>query len=286
MNLKVQNLSFKYGRRKPEVLTDFNIDISRGGIVGILGPNGVGKSTLLYLIAGLLTPKSGEVTYCGVNTRLRLPAMQSSIFIVPEEVFFPKLTIDKYLNIFAPFYPGFDKTIFDDCLNEFAYQPTGNIMSVSMGQKKKIILSLAFASGASLLLLDEPTNGLDIPGKAAFRRLCARYASDEKIFLVSTHQVRDLDQLLDHIVIMNMCSPLLNADTVTITEKLKFLSGTPSVPEGALFSAPTIGGFNVILQNNDNSETPLNIETLFDLVMNRPELINSIFNPEIKQENE
>lgn len=286
MNLNVKNITFKYRRRKPNVLDDFNIDISTGGIVGILGPNGVGKSTLLYLIAGLLTPKSGEVIFCGVNTRKRLPAVQSSIFLVPEEVFFPKLTLEKYLGILTPFYPGFDMDVFNDCLREFAFQPTGTINAVSMGQKKKIILSMAFACGASLLLMDEPTNGLDIPGKNAFRRLCARYATDDRLFLISTHQVRDLEQLLDHIIIMNMCSPLLDANTAEITSKLKFISGAGAPDEDALYCIPAIGGYNMILQNNDNAETQINIEALFDLVMNRPELINSIFNSSKPQENE
>lgn len=277
MNLKIDNISFRYKRRAPMVLEDFNLELSQGGICGLLGPNGVGKSTLLYLIAGALTPMHGKVYFNGIDTRRRLPLTLSEIYLVPEEVVLPKCSLDEYVGRLAPLYTRFNKDVLDESLSEFNFIPTGNIDSLSMGQKKKIALSFAFSVNAGVLLMDEPTNGLDIPGKAAFRTLCARYASDESAFIISTHQVRDIDQLLDHLVIMNTRRTLLNAAVCDVQRSLKFISGYGDVPADALYAANSIGGYNAILPNIDGDDTEINLESLFDFAMGNPDKIETIF---------
>ncbi|MDE6431188.1 MAG: ABC transporter ATP-binding protein, partial [Duncaniella sp.] len=154
-----------------------------------------------------------------------------------------------------------------------------NLGSLSMGQKKKAFMSFALACNTSLLLMDEPTNGLDIPGKSAFRRFIASNMIDERSIVISTHQVRDIDRLLDHVIIMDHSQVLLNERVDRITDRLKFLvTDSPSVIEAALYSQPSIGGMNVILPNDDETDTELNLESLFEMSMARPDVLKDLFN--------
>ena len=207
--LEVRNCTFRYPRQKEPVLKDFSLSLEEGGVYGLLGSNGAGKSTLLYLMTGLLTPDSGEALLNGVNTRRRLPETMSDIFIVPEEFDFPSLSLKKFTEINGVFYPRFSYNDMVDNLELFELTPDMNIGELSMGQKKKVALSFAMATNTRILILDEPTNGLDIPGKNAFRRFIARAATDDRIFIISTHQVRDVAQILDSIVIIDIKRVLL-----------------------------------------------------------------------------
>ncbi|MDE5595216.1 MAG: ABC transporter ATP-binding protein [Muribaculaceae bacterium] len=279
--LNIQNLSFRYPRRSQAVLDDFSLKIDNGGIYGLLGPNGAGKSTLLYLISGLLTPKTGEVKFNGVNTRLRLPETLNDIFIVPEELTLPALKLDSYVKMNAPFYPRFS---YEDLQRHLATFEVGDIAryklsSLSMGQKKKIFMSFALACNTSLLLMDEPTNGLDIPGKAAFRRFIASSASDDKIIVISTHQVRDIDRILDHVIIMDEHRLLLNESINAITDRLAFLAtADKELIARALVAQPGIGGAQIVIENDGSLDTEVNLESLFELATTRRDIINALFN--------
>ncbi len=274
MELKTENLSFRYTRRRPEVLQDVNLTFDTGGVVGLLGPNGAGKSTLLYLIAGALTPTKGEVTYRGTNTRLRRPDVLSSIYLVAEEAALPRMSLKSYVELYSKFYPGFDNDIMQMSLKEFDMFEPGRLDALSMGQKKKILLSFAFACNTPVVLLDEPTNGLDIPGKAAFRRLVARLATDDRLFLISTHQVRDLDTILDRVLIMNERRFLLNESIVSLQERLLFVSGASEAPADALYALPSLSGVDYVAPNTDDADTEVNLEILFEAVLKNPELLN------------
>lgn len=279
--LNIQNLSFRYPRRSQAVLDDFSLKIDNGGIYGLLGPNGAGKSTLLYLISGLLTPKTGEVKFSGVNTRLRLPETLNDIFIVPEELTLPAVKLDSYVKMNAPFYPRFS---YEDLQRHLATFEVGDIAryklsSLSMGQKKKIFMSFALACNTSLLLMDEPTNGLDIPGKAAFRRFIASSASDDKIIVISTHQVRDIDRILDHVIIMDEHRLLLNESINAITDRLAFLAtADKDLIARALVAQPGIGGAQIVIENDGSLDTEVNLESLFELATTRRDIINALFN--------
>lgn len=287
--LNIQNLSFRYPRRSQAVLDDFSLKIDNGGIYGLLGPNGAGKSTLLYLISGLLTPKTGEVKFNGVNTRLRLPETLNDIFIVPEELTLPAVKLDSYVKMNAPFYPRFS---YEDMQRHLATFEVGDIAryklsSLSMGQKKKIFMSFALACNTSLLLMDEPTNGLDIPGKAAFRRFIASSASDDKIIVISTHQVRDIDRILDHVIIMDEHRLLLNESINAITDRLAFLAtADKELIDLALVAQPGIGGAQIVIENDGSLDTEVNLESLFELATTRRDIINALFNRQTAEAHE
>lgn len=279
--LDIQNLSFRYPRRSRAAVNDYSLRIDNGGVYGLLGSNGAGKSTLLYLIAGLLTPASGRVEFEGIDTRRRLPETLNDIFIVPEEFTLPSVKLDSYVKMNAPFYPRFSH---DDLLRHLETFEVGDIArhklsSLSMGQKKKIFMCFALACNTKMLLMDEPTNGLDIPGKAAFRRFIASSASDEKIILISTHQVRDIDHILDHVIIMDDNRLLLNQSIATLTQKLAFLSTSDkSLIEKALVAQQGIGQSQIVIENDGTFDTEVNLESLYELATTRCDIVDTLFN--------
>lgn len=276
--LKIHDCTFKYPRNKEAVLKNFSLEISEGGVYGLLGSNGAGKTTLLYLIAGLLTPANGEVTFDGVNTRRRLPETQSEIYVVPEELDFPALTLKKFVEINSVFYPRFSYDELVENLSLFDLTPDLNIGELSMGQKKKVALSFAMATNTRLLILDEPTNGLDIPGKTAFRRYIARATSEDRIFIISTHQVRDVAQILDRVVIIDNQKVLLNQPVYEIQKRLKFLDTIDrSLVDAALYAQNSPVGSSIILPNLDGNDTEINLELLFEYAHNDPDSLDSVF---------
>lgn len=276
--LDISHLTYSYGRSKPPVLSDFSFTAVPGRIYGLLGPNGAGKSTLLQLVMGALTPGRGEVTFDGVNTRRRLPQTLGSMMLVPEEPDLPSMPLDTYAHTYGSLYPGFDASVMGHCLEVFGLSGNLSLKALSMGQKKKVVLSFAFATQTPLLLMDEPTNGLDIPGKAAFRRLCAEMMTDERVFIISTHQVRDLDQLLDHVLVMNECRLVFSQPVADIQERLSFDRNAHGYdPDRVLCSIPSPGGDDIMTRNDSGRDTEVNLELLFDYALNHSAELNDLF---------
>lgn len=283
--LQVENISFSYGRRKPEVLSDFSFSLEKGRVYGLLGKNGVGKSTLLYLMCGLLTPKHGRVMYHGVDMRRRLPETLRDVFLVPEEFDLPAVSLVQFVELNSPFYPNFSKEDMMTYLHLFEMDWNIHLGGLSMGQKKKVFMSFALATHTSLLLMDEPTNGLDIMAKSQFRKFIASGMSDERTIVISTHQVRDIDNVLDHVVIMNNSRVLLDESIVCVTERLAFVeSDSPALAEEALYKLPSVQGNSLLLPNREGVETKLNLELLFGAVLADPEKIKELFHSKVEEE--
>lgn len=206
--LKINNITFGYNNHK--VLQEFSLDFFEGGVYGLLGKNGTGKSTLLYLIMGLLTPEKGTITYNGIDTRLRRPEVLEDMFIVPEEYNLPSISLKKYVNTLKRFYPRFDNDLLKRCLQLFEMPEEVNLGALSMGQKKKVYMCIAIAARTRMLLMDEPTNGLDIPSKSQFRKVIASSMAPDQIAIISTHQVHDVELLFDHAIMIEKNKILLN----------------------------------------------------------------------------
>ena len=270
--IEVSNISFKYAGQKDLVFDDFSLTLKQDNIYGLLGKNGTGKSTLLYLISGLLRPKKGSVRFDGVETRLRRPETLSEIFIVPEEFDLPAMSLDAYVKINEPFYPRFSREVLEACLKDFELSTDLKLNALSMGQKKKVFMSFALAAGTKVLLMDEPTNGLDIPSKSQFRKVVAQYMTEDRTLIISTHQVHDVESLLDHILILSQQKLLLDAAVAEITEKYVFEYRvfeyrTPDEMEDALYAEPSLQGNAVIAPRKaDSAETQVNLELLFNAV--------------------
>ena len=277
--LEVKNLSFSYGRRKAMVLEDFSLTLQKGSVFGLLGKNGTGKSTLLYLMSGLLRPQNGQVLYKGTDVVKRYPETLQDMFLVPEEVVLPNVKLKHYVKLNAPFYPKFSGEVLKACLSEFGMGEDLELGALSMGQKKKVFISFAIATNVTLLLMDEPTNGLDIPSKSQFRKMIATNMSDDKAVIISTHQVRDIDSLLDHVVIIDEKQLLLNESVANICDTIYFAeqSMNESTDE-ALYVQPSVQGNHVVLPNTYHEDSNLNLEVLFNAMLAEREKMQQMFN--------
>ena len=214
--LEIDNLSFTYQKSGNVIFSNFSTRFSPGHIYGLLGPNGAGKTTLLYLMSGLLRPDEGQVTFNDINVRLRKPSTTADIFIVPDEYELPRVSLSEYIRVNSVFYPRFSHDDLRRYLDVFGMTEDTHLGNLSLGQGKKVFMSFAMATQTRVLLMDEPTNGLDIPGKAQFRKFLTEGRTPESIFVVSTHQVKDIEQVLDHIVMFDNSKILANADMQSI----------------------------------------------------------------------
>ena len=275
--LSINNISFSYNKRSGDLFHDFSLELNAGNVYGLLGKNGAGKSTLIYLMTGLLTPKSGEALLDGVNVRKRLPKTMSDIFLVPEEFELPRLSLKQYVDINAPFYPNFSKEDMQRYLDIFEMGDDMDVklQALSMGQKKKVFMAFAFAANTHVLIMDEPTNGLDIPSKSQFRKLVTTGMRDDRMMLISTHQVRDISDILDHVVIIDNSKVLLNASFADVTSKLAFRPLRAG--DEPLFVVQSPFGPLAAVRAESGEETVVDLEMLFNATLQNPAAINNLF---------
>lgn len=273
--IKINDLSFYYNKKRP-VFEHVSFDM-QGGIYGLLGENGVGKTTLLHLISGLCFPKNGSCKVFEYESAYRNPEMLKQLFFLPEEFHVQNMLIKDFIKYNSSFYPNFSETQFDVYLNDFHVEKDRNMAELSFGQKKKVMIAFALALNTPITLLDEPTNGLDIPSKAQFRKIVASAFEDSRCILISTHQVRDLESLIDPIIILDRNQILLNNSVEEITRKLLF-SYTSTKPQEALYCEQTMQGYASVQVNEYKEESTLNIETLFNTVVSNKGKIKELFN--------
>jgi len=271
--IKIQNISYKYSGSSEMVFDGLTLNLEEGRIYGLLGKNGVGKSTLLYLLSGLLMPRQGEIEIDGNEPRRREPQLLQQLFFVPDEFSLPNMTLRKYVDFYAPFYPNFSKEVLSQCLQDFEVSMDAKLENLSLGEKKRVMVSFALATQCRVLLMDEPTNGLDIPAKSLFRKMVARHMGEEQIIVVSTHQVHDVDALLDHVIILGAKggadSVLLDSSIADVQERFAFQYRSMGEDcSDALYTEPTPQGRAVIVANTDGEETTVNLEMLFNAVVN------------------
>lgn len=279
--IEINNLTFGYHRDK--LFQQMDLSLEPGNIYGLLGINGAGKSTLLKLMTGLLFPDSGSLTTLGYTPARRDPGFLARVSFLPEELNLGSITDRQFEYSVAPFYPNFSHEHFERYLREFDIPRNRRLSQLSYGQKKKFLLSFALASGTELLVLDEPTNGLDIPSKGLFRRLVAEALNDNQIFIISTHQVRDVESLIDNLVILHQGRVLLNQEMADISARIN-MTHTPTRPDpeepGLLYCEPGVGGFWSVWHDNDTGGGVIDLEVLFNTIISSPDIYASLFNNE------
>jgi ABC-2 type transport system ATP-binding protein len=273
-----EKVDFSYTKKKL-LLSDLSLELQPGHIHGLLGKNGEGKSTLLKLAAGLLFPQQGTIDVMGFDPRKRKPEMLRDIYFIPEELPQFSLSVKNFEQVYAPFYPNFSAGQFDNYLKEFEIPSKElKINKLSHGQKKKVILAFGLATQTKILLMDEPTNGLDIPSKGQFRRIVASSLDSDRCIAISTHQVRDLDSLIDSIIIMDEHEIVFNETIENITNKLTFkVYDTDEKDASVIHSEDTLRGFYQVRENRKQEESKLDIELLFNAVYTNKKRIKELF---------
>ena len=275
--IQFDNLSFGYSSKKL-LYQDLTLSIKSGSIYGLLGKNGAGKSTLLKNMVGTLFPVQGSITVNGMSPKQRKPSFLQTIYYIAEDVYVPPLTIKQYQNLFAPFYPLFDGDAFYSYLRELGVEVSGKLNRLSFGQQKKFVIAFALACNTKVLLLDEPTNGLDIPSKAQFRKLIASVMNEDRIIFISTHQIRDLENMIDQVIIVDNGKLLLHSSIDNIAEKVCFKT-VSEIPGGVkvLYSEKMLRGTSVIIENINGEDSALNLEHFFNGVTENPAMAKQLF---------
>ncbi len=269
--INIQKLNFQYPKRPP-LFQDLTCDLSAGSITGLLGKNGAGKTSLLKIMVGLLFPNSGFIKVNGHIPMERLPSHLENLFFVSEEFFLPPTSGKRYVQANAPFYPRFDHGLFDELSEAFELPETLNLQKLSYGQKKKFLISFALATKCRLLVLDEPTNGLDIPSKAIFRKSLAGALDEDQLVIISTHQVKDVENLIDKILILDDGRFVMQKEMHDIASSLHFANSSVGDGEDILYSEPSPGGYRVITPGDSSH---VDIELLFNAVTQRTQKLEN-----------
>ena len=277
--IHIENVDFSYKKNQP-LLQSIDLNMEYNRIYGLLGKNGEGKSTLLKLISGLSFPQMGQIDVMGFTPQKRNPAFLQEVFFLTEELPQIHLSPADYEKVYAPFYPKFSSELFNKLLVEFEIDSKSRTQNtMSHGQKKKVMIAFGLATQTKLLLMDEPTNGLDIPSKAQFRRIVASIINEENCMIISTHQVRDLDNLIDSVTIMDNHKITFNQTLGAIEEKLLFkVSDRNSPDQYAIYSEDTLRGLYQICKNTTGESSKVDIELLFNAIVCEREKVYSQFN--------
>lgn len=275
--IQIDNLAFNYG--SVSVLENITMSLEPGKIYGLLGENGVGKTTLLTLLCGLKKPRTGSIMVDGMKPYSRIPALLAEQYYLPDEVAPVADKAEAWAKSTGRFWPNFDMNKFLEVMGVFEMDPGKKMNQMSAGQLKKTYISFALACNTAYLYMDEPTNGLDIPSKAQFRSAITKYTREDSIVVISTHQVRDLENIIDPIIILDRQDVLLNASLYEISDKLFFDYGTTLNP-ASLYTEQLPGGFIQVYPNTTGEESKVNIEALFNTVHKHKELAKDLFRHE------
>lgn len=262
-----KEIVFNY-KNKP-LFKDLNLNLECGNIIGLFGKNGAGKTTLLKLITGLLNPNEGSFNIDNFKPYNRYPDFLEEIHFVSEEIYQPNLTLKKYIKLYAPFYKNFDASKMQRILEEFELKESYKLQQISFGQKKKFVIAFALSTNCKYLFLDEPTNGLDIPSKSIFRKVLVNSVDENQLVMISTHQVKDIENLIDDIVILDNGKIALHKDINSISKKIQFKSVTNTNNyEDIIYKEKSLEGYKVMLPMKGNTETKIDLELLFNAVVN------------------
>nr|WP_311447767.1 ATP-binding cassette domain-containing protein [uncultured Porphyromonas sp.] len=275
--IHVQGLEFGYTRSR-KVFRGLGLELGQGSIMGLLGRNGEGKTTLLKLLTGQLLRQSGQLEVLGHDPKRRQVSFLQQVYLLPEEVAVPSISIAKFFEVNGAFYPSYDAALGRELLQIFSLSPEMNLKKISQGQKKKALIAFALALRVPLLLMDEPTNGLDIPSKSEFRRVLAQYTSEEQTIIISTHQVRDLEQIIDSVLVLEQGAIICQATVSEIASRLRFAPVQPGEASQPLYTEQSpLGLLGVFARGADEEAEDFSMELFFNaLLAARPAVLSAL----------
>ena len=262
--LELVNIDFGYNKKK--LFEKLNLSLGKGHIYGLLGKNGAGKTTLLKNMVGLTFPKKGYSHLNGMDTSERTPEVLQKIFFLSEDIYVPPLTASQFMQKTAGFYPCFNEEEYYRNLAIFDVEVDLRMDKLSYGQQKKAMIAFALATNTALLVMDEPTNGLDIPSKIQFRKIIASSLTEERIIIISTHQVRDLENLIDALIVIHDKEIVLNSTIEEISERISFEVIQDDDGLDVLYQEESLKGQNAILVNSGYSTGKVDLELLFNAI--------------------
>jgi ABC-2 type transport system ATP-binding protein len=276
--IQINQMQFSY-KKDASLFEDLDVKMQAGKIHGLLGKNGAGKTTLLKLIAGLQYPQLGTISIDNENAKGRNPSYLSKYFFVAEEFEMPNILLSTYVDLYAPFYKDFDKKQLDIYLEEFAIPKENKLNKMSYGQKKKFLISFGLATNTKVLIMDEPTNGLDIPSKSIFRKMIAQQINEDRLFIISTHQIKDIEGMIDTVIVLENGKVLFNEEMLNISKQLVFKDAETAIGnENILFSQDVLGGKRLICKNTEAEDSRIDVELLFNAIVSDNETIINVFN--------
>lgn len=198
--LTCTNLKKSYKRGKP-VLEGFSCSLPSGKIIGLLGPNGCGKSTLMKLVCGILSPDSGEILVCGEP---RSEKTNAYISYLPERTYFNSwMRVEQLINYFSDFYEDFDEELALQMLSDLEIDPHSKLRALSKGTKEKVQLIMVMARRAKLYLLDEPIAGVDPAARDYILQTIIGNYNPEATVVITTHLIHDIEPVLDEFAFMS-----------------------------------------------------------------------------------
>lgn len=274
--IALSELSFGYAKTARPLFNKLNMELPAGTLCGMLGPNGAGKSTLLKILAGLIHPASGQCQVLSHSPSDRCVDFLSDVFLLPEDIYVPPISFASFHSRYSPFYPKFNDKVFTNLLQEFNIPDGKSLRQMSLGQKKKFLLAFGIATQTRLLIMDEPTNGLDIPSKAQFRKVLVNHFDSQRSFIISTHQVQDLEGLIDSLIVVSDGKILLQEDLDFIGSRIA-MTKEKSVPDDALYYEDSLHGFSVVRKNLDGIEGHVDLELLYGFVTSDSSQCQEVF---------
>ncbi len=275
-SIALHDLQFAYGQRV--LFGNLGLMLKSGAVCGLLGKNGAGKTTLMKIMAGLRFAHGGQVRVFDFDPALRQPSFLSQVFYLPETIVLPRVKAEAYVREMAPFYPAFDRALYEELVQEFALPVGTRLSDLSLGEARKIMLAFALAAGSRLLLLDEPANGLDIPARKQLRRMLSLATRGDRVIVISTHQVHDIEALVDSIAILHGGQIVIHRPMEELTRRL-YVGVVPEAPtpESVLYSERVVGGYTVVKERSQEPESALDLEGVFHAAIADPARMQSIF---------
>lgn len=269
--IKLESVRFAY--KRDTIFQDIDLTFEAGNIYGLFGLNGAGKSTLLRLLVGLLFPQEGKIHVLGQNISKRLPALTSQIYLLPETPWLPAVSEKQFLSRMAPFYSNFDAVYMDRLLEELELPRGQQLTSFSLGERKKFHLAFGLACKPAILVLDEPTNGMDIPSKGFLRKMIVEALTDERMLILATHHVKDLEMLIDKVLILHNGKFICNQSITEISNNFRFSIESTNPDLGSdklLYTEPCVGGYATVWADSNSEDNQPDLELLFKAAVANP----------------
>ena len=252
--LEMQNVTKTFGSFK--ALNDLSMSIPKGAVYGLVGPNGAGKSTAIRLLTGVYRPDSGAITLEG-EAVFENPRAKSRMCYIPDEIFFfPSATLEDMKKYYKGFYPQFDEYLFERLHEAFQLPKKSQLRRFSKGMQKQAAFQLSICTRPDVLILDEPVDGLDpVMRRQVWSLILSDVSQRETTVLISSHNLRELEDICDHVGIVDKGHMLLERSLASMQGNTVKLQIVGDAPEGLdILHSGTAGRLNTLVVRGTQEE--------------------------------